>query len=80
MIDRAKIGTIEKGIPMPDAVKYPFAKMKVGDSFLVSWNGNRRATQNAVRSSIYRYCLRHKGKKKYSCRSQKDGVRIWRTA
>ncbi len=80
MIDRAKIGQIEEGIPMPDRRKYPFSGMKVGDSFLISCNGDRKSVMHAVTAAATRYGKKSNGAQKFNCRSEKDGVRIWRTA
>jgi hypothetical protein len=66
---------IDKGIPAPpkrSIKKYPFADMKVGDSVLVGGHlaGNARnaAYLHGVRSG-----------KSFTSRTEKDGLRIWRT-
>ena len=61
---------IESGIPMP--AKFPFAEMKVGDSFLVPDGTNR--------STVAVYANRH-GKKtgtKFTLRRTPEGIRCWR--
>ncbi len=73
---------IEQGVKMPltraqlEAV-YPFAKMAVGDSFMVPESEYQR-----VRSAASRYATRHNIK--YTTRmiyekNQALGVRVWRT-
>jgi len=68
---------IEKGIPIPRRTgsgrkpKYPWAEMKKGDSFFVM-----RQTINRLGS-----CMVRAGKRlgmKFSARTEKGGVRIWR--
>jgi len=50
---------VESGIPIPDDVriKYPFAEMKVGDSFRL-----KADKEKSVRSAASAYCNRNKGK------------------
>lgn len=50
---------------------YPFGQMKVGDSILVPGQGGTTGA-----GAAYAYGRRHK--KKFTCRSEKGGVRIWR--
>jgi len=80
MIDPAKIGQVESGIPMPDRRKYPFAKMNIGDSFLIVCNGDRASVLHAVTTAARRYVNTSRGEQKFNCRTERDGVRIWRTA
>jgi hypothetical protein len=73
---------IERGIPMPGAeakrlpgkTKYPFAAMRVGDSFFVP----KRQT-NAISATAAPY---QQNGRKFSCRATKEkgvsGVRVWR--
>lgn len=70
---------VEKNIPIPGRTKpakYPWAKMKVGDSFLIDAPFNRMV--NASRSWAYRhnqkFVLRMRNKDEHG----ESGVRIWR--
>jgi hypothetical protein len=69
---------IDKKIPMPENIgvsgkpRYPWAEMKVGDSFF---------TTNAKEISLVQSCSRQSklmNPKKFACRAEKDGVRVWR--
>jgi hypothetical protein len=63
---------IEKGVPrQAPNVKYPFADMQVGDSFLVP-----RGTARIVASAAVWAAARGYGK--FSCRTVEGGVRVWR--
>jgi hypothetical protein len=77
---------IEKNVPMADSPcgrgsrkKYPFDQMEVGDSFLIlcKEGEEKRATSIRVSSSMYRYTFFGK---RFSQRSVKGGIRIWRVA
>lgn len=60
---------IDKGIPLPSPrQKYPFDKMKVGESFF------------SVKNSVVNLSSKHNksGKAKFTCRKVKDGYRVWR--
>jgi hypothetical protein len=61
---------IESGIPMP--AKFPFAKMKIGDSFLIPVGVNK--------STVSVYANRHAKKTgtKFTVRKTPDGYRCWR--
>ena len=62
---------IEKGIPLPiPRQRYPFATMKIGESFFSDKSG----VQNL--SSIYS----KKGKAKFTCRKVEGGFRVWRVS
>ena len=62
---------VESGIPIP--AKYPFAEMKVGDSFAVPPKINR----SAVNVSAMRYGRKHG--MKFTVRRTVDGtLRCWR--
>jgi len=70
---------IEKNIPVPanfiegegqKRCKYPFAELDVGDSFYVTW---RKRTRFAVST----YCRIH-APKKFICREEGTGYRVWR--
>jgi hypothetical protein len=66
--------SIDKGIAIPELLRYryPFRKMKIGDSFFVI---NR--TANAITSAAYNY-----RPKKFTARKHteggKKGIRCWR--
>jgi len=63
---------IDSNVPMP--TRYPFDKMKVGDSFLVPSD----VTRQAVAVAATRYGRKHN--MKFSTRQLKDGgFRCWRT-
>lgn len=65
---------IAKDVPLPETRKrhnYPYEDMQVGESFWVK-DGNMNALCNSNRI---------KGKKlgrKFVCRKENDGVRVWR--
>lgn len=61
-------------LPAPDASKYPFASMQIGDSFLVPnpSDTDRKRVQTAAAS----YGRRHS--KAFRTRSVDGGIRIWR--
>jgi hypothetical protein len=61
---------IESGIPMP--AKFPFADMRVNDSFLLLGN-TKRAT---VAVAAARYAK--KTNKKFTVRQTPEGYRCWR--
>jgi len=63
---------IEKGIPIP--MSYPFAAMDVGDSVLIEGQGsNGKAAMAAHACGKYH-------RRRFSCRSVGNDVRIWRLA
>jgi hypothetical protein len=68
---------IEKGFPAPNAgaggrkEKYPWSKMKVGDSFFVP---GKRIQQFGSHAWHAGRLLRMK----FACRTQNGGVRVWR--
>lgn len=67
---------IEKGVPVPPrdngrTAKYPWADMRVGDSFFVPG-----VKTNAMAGSKAQAAKKHNAK--YSMRSVDGGVRIWR--
>ena len=61
---------IESGIPMP--AKFPFAEMKVGDSFLVP--------EGTSKNVVGVYARRHaiKTGTKFTIRKTPEGYRCWR--
>lgn len=72
---------VMSGVPIPKPQrnrnsKYPFAEMKVGDSFHV--DGDPEKADALLRSVSYRY-----GKEnavKFTVRRTESGARIWRVA
>lgn len=70
---------IDKNIPVPvggsgTSTIYPFAKMKVGDSFLVS-NADR-GLHNRARAAASQHGRRYK--MKFITRMMDNGLRVWR--
>ncbi|WP_353265785.1 hypothetical protein [Gemmatimonas sp.] len=68
---------IESNVPPPESharLRYPFADMYVGDSFLIE---DPSMVKNA-RSAAWMYSKRHGWK--FSCRKVEGGWRVWRTA
>lgn len=73
---------VEKNIPLPArqirrfhrTSKYPFARMKVGDSFAIK-GGDRAAM--AVRQAVHGYQRKAKGQK-FSVRRFEESYRCWR--
>jgi hypothetical protein len=70
---------LQDGIPCPvkgeRASKYPFHRMKVGESFLVPHDD---AEPVSVRNAAYSHGTRHN--KRFSCHTERAGVRVWRVA
>ena len=71
-----------KEIPSPNmgrGAKYPFRKMEPGDSFFVECDMSDKKAANRLRSSILGSSRvgRFKGQK-FSTRSTKNGIRVWR--
>ena len=66
---------IEHDVPAPHPrmkfANYPFAEMKVGDSFIV-----KTASKKAVRNATRRACQTIGGQ--YVVREERNGVRAWR--
>lgn len=70
---RIPITKIESGVPLPDSVKYPFDKLEVGDSFVVTLD-----KRPSVSSAAVKYGQRTNTK--YVVRKVDDNnVRVWRT-
>lgn len=71
--------TIESNIPRPRGwggkQKYPWDEMEIGDSFYVKGTTVSRLCQAALSHAK----SRNNGKK-FSCRSEKGGARVWRIA
>jgi hypothetical protein len=76
--------SIESNIPMPVRArarmsKYPFRKLQVGQSFLVPctrWD-KKKATNSLT--SCRRNAEKKMPGKKFALRTERDGIRIWRT-
>ena len=65
---------IEKNVSLPQIKnKYPWDKMKVGDSFAVD-----KAAINNLHSNANYYLKKTKLKWKFTMRKNGDGVRVWR--
>lgn len=76
---------IDKDIPLPETIralgisKYPFAQMKVGDSFAVpAYNGNLRVVARKVTVAATRASRLLTGKRKFTTHAGKREVRCWR--
>jgi hypothetical protein len=73
------IGGVEEGIEIPEGrlvgrpQKYPFAEMKIGDSFFVSGIG-----RNTINSSVNQNRLRTG--RRYTVKAVNNGFRVWRIA
>ena len=79
VIGREYAYEIDKGIPIPPPAsrrrcKYPFAVMKVGDSFFVP--GGKRST---IRSAVHTRRKAHPNER-WVVRTKDNGVRVWRAA
>jgi hypothetical protein len=70
---------IEPGVPMPASgsrgrrSKYPFTRMRVGDSFLV------RDTVSMIRIRTAASWAGTRHHMKFSCLKVEGGMRVWRT-
>jgi len=76
---------IEKGVPMErkrnNVVRFPFDKMKIGDSFFVPEKDQAPFyVQASVYSAANSYNRFHGTKLRMSTRKEKGGVRVWRIA
>lgn len=75
---------IQKGIPVPDAMhplrgtRYPFNKMKKGDSFAIKYTDNTSKILVRGRLSGPVSKLNKKGKAKYTTRTLAKEIRVWR--
>lgn len=72
--------TVEKDVPLPDKKNkqgggWPFADMKVGDSFLCP-NQNNIASGSRVAASRFRVL---NPKFDFTIRQTEEGYRLWRT-
>lgn len=69
---------IDKGIAIPpkeSRSRYPFALMKVGDSFFVEGTG--RSLGSCISSAI-RLRVRSHPEERYTRRKKANGIRVWR--
>ena len=69
---------IDKNIPIPHKhylceCKYPFNKLKIGDSFIVP----KTVKDASIRTSATQFGKRHN--MKFITRTVENGLRIWRT-
>lgn len=72
---------IESGVPLPTKEtkksRYPFARMNVGDSFLIEGAKNSSSYEAMrVRSAASHYARRDG--KKFTVRVVEGGIRVWR--
>lgn len=78
---------IDRNIPLPAArrtpagynSKYPFAKLALGDSFLVPLPADPKKAKykRTIIANLMRYHARKRGAK-YASRRLADGLRVWR--
>lgn len=74
MVTELAIEKKKIGIPMPRVVyAYPYEEMDVGDSFTVPVQARQKVMNANYRASKRLGC-------KYTCRTEGDVVRVWRTA
>lgn len=73
--------TIDRNIPLPDpkrggkrASKYPWADMKIGESFRFP------DTVKKTTAASLTYSAGKTHQRKFSLRALDDGIRVWRTA
>jgi addiction module HigA family antidote len=83
--------SVEKNITIPRIKqtagrtgKYPFHKMKIGDSFFIpcrnpASNGEMRKCRSRAISSLSKFNDKNGTKIKITTRSVKTGIRVWRT-
>ena len=75
---------IESNIPIPDPEcgvksKYPFADMKIGDSFLMPYADKTPVKQRMVLIHAIRHFRRKHPDRTFATRQQDTGIRVWRT-
>lgn len=72
---------IEKKVPVPPrakrSCKYPWDSMEVGDSFVVGQDGPGKSAMASLCHIMGK--KRFDGERKFICRQEAKGVRIWRT-
>lgn len=70
---------VEADVPIPSQraapVRYPWRKMKVGDSFLVAGSDHERLLNSLTSCRAY---AQMKTGRKFVCRCIAQGVRVWR--
>lgn len=67
--------------PPPDRRKYPWESMKVGDSFFVDCKPHERESRaDRAFSSGLKWARRNGVDAKFSVRSERTGIRVWRIA
>lgn len=76
---------VDKGIQMErkkhNFARFPFNKMKVGDSFLVPKKDQEPiSVQLSIYSAVNSYNKHHGTKLRMATRKQDGGVRVWRIA
>ena len=70
--------SVDRNIPIPPRLngggyyKYPWESMEIGDSFLAT-------VTLSTMSSVANRAAKRTGRK-FSCRTTKDGIRVWRIA
>ena len=70
---------IEHNVPLPSPRReYPFAEMKVGDSFYVSVERGEvpYIVLKKICSASFNHSMRHGGK--FTARQKKNGARCWK--
>ena len=68
----SKVFKIEENIPIPVRTVYPFSDMKIGDSFLVLFDNDKKF--RGLHTAAKRKNI------KITIRREKDGYRVWRIA
>jgi hypothetical protein len=72
---------IEKDIPTPkgyNTTKYPWEKMEIGDSFFVPTKAKKHNKLGQLHWSFKGYCKVRGLNWKITCRTELDGIRVWR--
>lgn len=78
---------IEQGLEIPEPrrtarggrARYPFAHMKIGDSFFVPANGDEKRNINKNLSALGNHFGKRNGMK-FKTRVVDGGIRVWRVA
>lgn len=79
-MSKMKVSRVESGIVIPKASRkvkaasYPFAAMKIGDSFKVTGGSKSTKTQ------VLNRARKEHPKLKFTARPEGRGFRVWRTA
>jgi len=78
-----EIGDIERDVPLPERgaktkAKYPFAKMKIGDSFLVRAPGGYCSALSSRVGQAANYRAKAYPGERYTTRRVPGGLRVWR--